>query len=71
MKNKIVKPLPARVTYRRNELPNITGMPMRKIDELFATGELRSIRIGKCRLVRAETLADFLAKRENGRADAA
>jgi excisionase family DNA binding protein len=42
------------------------GISVRTFDELIATNKLRSVKIGKRRLVSEEAIRDFIAKAEKG-----
>ena len=50
--------------YRMPEVARLLGLSERKIDDLVATGELKSFKVGKSRRVSAEALDLFIKKRE-------
>jgi len=50
---------------------NRIGISSRTLHRLVRTGELRSIKLGRRRLVRVETLRDYLDALESSPADAA
>lgn len=56
---KIDKPL----LYRMGEVAELLGISERKVDELIATRELKSVKIGKSRRVPATALDDFIKAR--------
>jgi len=50
--------------YRRRELVPVMSLGLRTVDELIATGKLKSVRVGACRLVTARQLETFFAELE-------
>jgi excisionase family DNA binding protein len=50
-----------RVAYRPGDLPAVTGLGLRTIAKVIATGELKSFRRGRCRLIRRDDLDAFLS----------
>lgn len=50
--------------YRRQEVAIKLRVSVRTVDDLIMTGELRSFRIGKRRLVSEDALAAFIKKQE-------
>lgn len=50
--------------YRRQEVATKLRVSVRTVDDLIMTGELRSFRIGKRRLVSEDALAAFIKKQE-------
>jgi excisionase family DNA binding protein len=50
------------LSYRRSDLPTVTGLGLRTLDRALAEGALRSFRRGRCRLVRRDALQEFLAE---------
>ena len=54
----------ARLAYRPEEAAQLLGIGRSYAFELFATGELRSFKVGRRRLVSAEALVEFIRERE-------
>lgn len=52
------------LVHGRAELQRLLNVPQRAVDELLATGQLRSFKIGRRRLVSDRTLREFIARRE-------
>jgi len=52
------------IAYRTPDAARAAGMSIRQIQRLIASRELKSVRIGKMRLIRRKALEEFLASRE-------
>jgi len=50
--------------YARLQAAARLGVSVRTLDELLATNQLRSVKIGKRRLVSEEAILDFIRKAE-------
>jgi hypothetical protein len=50
--------------YGRTRLPEKLGISQRAVDELLATKQIASLKIGKRRLVTEEAIARFIRQRE-------
>jgi excisionase family DNA binding protein len=57
-----------RLAYPVNEAADLLGVSRSQLYELFATGELSSVKIGARRLVRHEALVDYRDGLEGGAA---
>jgi excisionase family DNA binding protein len=53
-----------RKLYNRMEAAQLLSISLRKIDDLMATKQLASVRIGKRRLISAEAVQKFIRKME-------
>jgi hypothetical protein len=62
-KNNTDKPV-YKFAYRRHDLVPAMSLGLRTVDELIATGKLKSVRVGACRLVTARQLEAFFAALE-------
>jgi excisionase family DNA binding protein len=60
LQERIEKPM----AYRREEAARLLGISARKLDQLIAEKEIRSMKVGKRRLISAESLAAFVRKAE-------
>ena len=49
------------LSYRRLQLPDVIGFPLRTVDKYLADGSLRSYRRGRCRFVLRDDLKAFLS----------
>jgi excisionase family DNA binding protein len=49
--------------YRTAEVATVLRLSRREVQRLTASGELRSVRVGRARLVPREAVAEFLARR--------
>ena len=56
-------PLAHRITVRFPEACVLSGLPMTKLQELVASGELASIKVGRARLIRVASLLALLEGR--------
>src|SRR5262249_102481 len=54
--------LSSKILFSRREFSTLTGLSLRTIAKLIASGELRSIRVGRRRLVRRAELDRFIAR---------
>jgi excisionase family DNA binding protein len=52
------------VLYRREKVAERFGISVREVDRLLANKELRSLKIGKRRLVSEEAILSFIRRRE-------
>jgi excisionase family DNA binding protein len=52
------------IAYRPNEAARLIGISERKLDELIATKQIRSFKIGKSRRITAEAINTFIKKAE-------
>lgn len=52
------------VVYSPAEVATVLGISRGKVYDLFATGELASVKVGRLRRVRAEALAAYLDRLE-------
>ena len=57
---------PQKFAYRPSEAAKLIGIGLTNIRARIASGELASIRIGKCVLVTPEAIAAFLASAAKG-----
>lgn len=48
------------VAFRPDAIPGVLGIGRTKVFELIRTGQLRSIKVGRARLVPATAIAEFL-----------
>jgi excisionase family DNA binding protein len=55
-----------RLAYPVNEAADLLGISRSQVYELFATGEVSSVKIGARRLVRHEALTGYLDRLEQG-----
>jgi excisionase family DNA binding protein len=64
MANKKIKEIdPLALAFRPLGAARVIGVGTRTVERLISTGELRSVRIGKCRLIRRKDLEAFLEAR--------
>ena len=52
------------LAYNPEDAARLLGFSRALVYELFATGELRSFKVGRRRLVSAEALVEFIRERE-------
>lgn len=56
-------PARTRLLYGRHETAELLSMSLRKLDQLLASGELRTVRIDRRPRVQHDELIRFIAKR--------
>jgi len=52
------------LAYRREQAARLLGISVRKLDEMIALREIKTMKVGKRRLISAEALAVFIKKAE-------
>ena len=57
---------PAKIAYRLPEAAELTGVSLSLLKSVAYSGELRTLKLGRVRLVLATTLIEFLASLESG-----
>jgi excisionase family DNA binding protein len=53
-----------RLSYRPDEAADMLGLSRRSVDRLIASGQLRSIKMLRARLIPAASIESFLASQE-------
>jgi excisionase family DNA binding protein len=53
---------PLTMSFRPPQVARVTDLGLRTVETLISTGKLRSMRIGRCRVVRRKDLEDFLER---------
>ena len=53
-----------KISFRPDEAAQVTGIRRTKIYELIASGQLRSVKIGKARLIPREALEELLTAQD-------
>jgi len=54
-----------RRAFRPDEVAEMIGIGRTKVYELLRSGEIRSVKVGGCRLVTAEAIHELLASHES------
>ncbi len=56
--------VPMRLLYRVNEACELLSLSRSRVFELLRSGELRSVKQGRCRLISRSALDEYVAKLE-------